>query len=67
MGAQRSGTSEMAGIATILGPISFIRRRLRFDLLKTTVISLRGYREKNTQTDAASEINDLDLNLTPEG
>ena len=24
--------------------VSFIRRRLRFDLLKTTLIALRGYR-----------------------
>jgi hypothetical protein len=44
--------------------ISYIRKRLRFDLLKTTIISLRGYRGKPTP---APEIDDLDLNLMPEG
>ena len=42
--------------------ISFIRRRLRFDLLKTCLISLRGFREKKS-TEVASPVDDIDLNL----
>ena len=44
--------------------ISYIRKRLRFDLLKTTVIALRGYRGKPSPV---PEIDELDLNLIPEG
>ena len=44
--------------------VSYIRKRLRFDLLKTTIIALRGYRGKPTQ---APEMDNLDLNLIPEG
>ena len=41
--------------------VAFIRRRLRFDLLKTCVISLRGFRGKiNAKT---TEMGSLDLNL----
>ena len=40
--------------------ISFIRRRYRFDLLKTCIISLRGVRKV---TKAAHEIADLDIGL----
>jgi len=43
--------------------ISFIRRRLRFDLLRTTLISLRGYRGK--RSDSSNKIEELDLNLEP--
>ena len=39
--------------------VAFIRRRVRFDLLKTCVISLRGYRKASTNTN----INTLDFNL----
>ena len=42
--------------------ISFIRRRLRFDLLKTCLISLRGFRGKKS-TVVASSVDDVDLNL----
>ena len=43
--------------------VAFIRRRLRFDLLKTCVISLRGFRRKmNAKT---TEMGSLDLNLRP--
>ena len=42
--------------------IAFIRRRLRYDLLKTCIISLRGHRRKVTKDDAAP-IGELDLNL----
>ena len=43
--------------------MTFIRRRLRFDLLRTTIISLRGYRGKVQKNPA--NIDDLDLNLDP--
>ena len=43
--------------------ISFIRRRIRFDILRTTVISLRGYRGKAGTPPA--NIEDLDMNLDP--
>ena len=44
------------------GIVSFIRRRLRFDLLKTCLISLRGFRGKKS-TGAAAPMNGLDVNL----
>ena len=44
--------------------VAFIRRRLRFDLLKTCLISLRGYRGK--QCAKPVEIDTLDLNLRPQ-
>ena len=40
--------------------ISYIRRRFRFDLLKTTLIALRGYRGKQLPATAVEEI---DINL----
>ena len=40
--------------------VSFIRRRFRFDLLKTCIISLRGERKA---TRAAREIAELDIGL----
>ena len=44
--------------------IGYIRKRLRFDLLKTTIIALRGYRGRPTNQ---PEITAMDLNLIPEG
>ena len=41
--------------------MSFVRRRLRFDLLRTCIISIRGYR--GTRTLPPTAISDLDLNL----
>ena len=41
--------------------IIFIRKRLRFDLLKTTVIALRGYRGKPSPS-SSTESSELDLN-----
>ena len=41
--------------------IGYLRRRLRFDLLRTTLIALRGHRGKYYE--APSSINDLDINL----
>ena len=39
-----------------------IRKRLRFDLLKTTFIALRGYRCKPSPS-SSIEISELDLNV----
>ena len=41
--------------------VGFVRRRIRFDLLRTCVISLRGYKK----TAAPESIRDLDFNLRP--
>jgi hypothetical protein len=43
--------------------MTFLRRRLRFDLLRTTIISLRGYRGKAERS--PPNIDGLDLNLDP--
>ena len=40
--------------------ISYFRKRLRFDLLKTTLITLRGNRGKPT---TAPDVSSMDLNL----
>ena len=44
--------------------VSFIRRRLRFDLLKTTIIALRGYRGKPRME--TQDVSELDLNISPD-
>ena len=44
--------------------MSFIRKRLRFDLLRTTIISLRGERGRSNKE--ASKISELDINLEPQ-
>ena len=44
--------------------VAFIRRRLRFDLLRTCLISIRGYRGKSNRD--AQNIDNLDLNLRPQ-
>ena len=41
--------------------VSFIRRRIRFDLLRTCVISLRGFKKSS----APEKIRELDFNLRP--
>ena len=46
--------------------VSYIRRRIRFELLRTTVIALRGDRGRRAR-DAEVEIGELDLNLEPFG
>ena len=43
------------------GTVGFVRRRIRFDLLRTCVIALRGYKK----TTAPDSIRDLDFNLRP--
>ena len=47
--------------------VSYIRRRLRFELLKTTVIALRGDRGSKLRRLNEIEIENLDLNLEPFG
>ena len=42
--------------------ITFIRKRLRFNLLKTTVIAMRGYRDKPSPS-SSTKISELDLNI----
>ena len=42
--------------------VGFVRRRIRFDLLRTCVISLRGYKK----TAAPESIRDLEFNLRPD-
>ena len=41
--------------------VGFVRRRIRFDLLRTCVIALRGHKK----TSAPDSIRDLDFNLRP--
>ena len=41
--------------------VSFVRRRVRFDLMRTTLIALRGYRGKPSPD--PKKIADLDLHL----
>ena len=44
--------------------MSFVRRRLRFDLLRTTLIAIRGFRGKLPQKiTAAQKITELDLEM----
>ena len=43
--------------------MAFVRRRVRFDLLRTCLISIRGHRGNPLEKEAAS-IEELDLNLT---
>ena len=45
--------------------VGFIRKRLRFELLKTTVIALRGYRGGKKVDNTADNIGEIDLNLEP--
>ena len=48
--------------------VGFIRKRLRFELLKTTVIALRGDRgARLREANTARAVADLDLNLEPVG
>ena len=44
--------------------ITFIRKRLRIELLKTMVIALRGYRGKQSPS-SSTEISELELNNEP--
>lgn len=43
--------------------IFYVRRRIRFSILRTTLISIRGYRGRPALP--ASDVEDIDLNLIP--
>ena len=43
--------------------MTFIRKRIRFDLLRTTITALRG--KRGTKSNSAMKIADLDINLEP--
>ena len=43
--------------------MTFIRKRIRFDLLRTSVIALRG--ERGLKGSSAVKIADLDITLEP--
>ena len=43
--------------------MTFIRKRVRFDLLRTTFIALRG--ERGLKSSSAVKIAELDINLEP--
>ena len=45
--------------------VSFLRRRLRFDILKTCIISLRGERSKRGLLPSAAPVGELELELSP--
>ena len=55
--AQKMASRKGTPYSTV---ISFVRRRLRFDLMKTILISLRGYRGKPSEPE---RIRDLDIHL----
>ena len=46
--------------------ISFIRRKLRFSILKTSLIALRGFRGHSTTIDNKIP-EDVDIDLIPSG
>ena len=43
-----------------------IRTRLRFALLRATLVAVRGYRGKRTQMSAEKDEDEIDFNLIPE-
>ena len=46
--------------------MGFMRKRLRFELLKTTLIALRGYRGREGYFEECnSQFDGMDLNLEP--
>ena len=47
--------------------MGFMRKRLRFELLKTTIIALRGYRGRDNYSveESSSDFSDMDLELEP--
>ena len=56
--AERTERKTGQSYADVMG---FIRKRVRFDLLKTTIITLRG--ERGRRVGPGKEIAELDLNL----
>ena len=60
--AGRTATKSGQSYADVM---KFLRTILRFDLLRTTIIALRGARGKKTPP--PDDISDMDMNLVPEG
>ena len=46
--------------------VSFIRKRLRFMILKTTLIALRGFKGKQHPHGPPKDLSDIDINLIPQ-
>ena len=46
--------------------VSYIRKRLRFTILKTTLIALRGFKGKQYPHGPPKDLADLDINLIPQ-
>ena len=46
--------------------VSFIRKRLRFTILKTTLIALRGFKGKQYPHGTPKEFADIDINILPQ-
>ena len=60
--AERTSSKSGQSYADVM---KFLRTRLRFDLLRTTIIQLRGARGKKTPP--PENIQELDMNLVREG
>ena len=60
--AERTSRKSGQSYADVM---KFLRTRLRFDLLRTTIIALRGARGKKMPP--PTDIEELDLNLVREG
>ena len=58
--AERTVTKTGQSYADVM---NFVRKRVRFDLLRTTIIALRGSRGKKTPDPRA--ISEVDMNLIP--
>ena len=58
--AERAERMSIKGGENYSSVVSFLRRRFRFDLLKTCVIAMRGYKKPTT---TAAKIDTLDLDL----
>ena len=59
------GGQESKQICPALQTLWCLLTRLRFELLKTTVIALRGYRGGKKVDNTADNIGEIDLNLEP--
>ena len=60
--AERTSAKSGQSYADVM---KFLRTRMRFDLLRTTIIALRGARGKRIPS--PDTINEMDMNLVPEG
>ena len=46
--------------------MTYLRARLRFALLKATVITVRGYRGRAKKEDTESSVDEISFNIIPE-